>query len=131
MARRIQRTGRGAEVALREMDVDGSILETSVAEEKLNGAQIGARFEQVCGEAVTKSMGMKRFANTGALGGFAAGLPDHLIANRIICIVPAATGKQPDGWFANEPAIMVAQFVEQTGAEHDVAVLAPLPFLDA
>jgi hypothetical protein len=33
----------------------------------------------------------------------------------IISGLPATAGKQPDGWLADDRAIMLAQFVEQMG----------------
>src|ERR1035438_7724114 len=56
----------------------------------------------------------------------AAGPPDDFVGDRGISGVPAAAGKQPRHRFASQPPIMLSQFVEQMGAEHDVAVLATL-----
>jgi hypothetical protein len=39
-------------MALGEMEVDHRLPQVGVAEEQLNGAQIGAAFEQMGGEAV-------------------------------------------------------------------------------
>ena len=48
----IERAGGRAEMPLREMQVDGGDFEVSMAEQDLNGAQVGSGFEQVCGEAM-------------------------------------------------------------------------------
>ena len=49
---RIERTDRGRDVAPGEMEVDHRLPQVGVAEEQLNGAQVGAALEQMCGEAV-------------------------------------------------------------------------------
>jgi hypothetical protein len=36
-----------------EMQIDGCVIERSMAEQYLNGAQVRAGFEQVCGIAMT------------------------------------------------------------------------------
>jgi hypothetical protein len=39
-------------VALRQVDVNHRLAQVGVAEQQLDGAQIGAGFEQMCGEAM-------------------------------------------------------------------------------
>jgi hypothetical protein len=55
-----------------------------VAEQQLDGPQVGASFEQMCGEAVSKSMRMQRLVDSGALGGFPTGVPDDLVADGVV-----------------------------------------------
>jgi hypothetical protein len=43
---------------LREMQVDGSDLEVSMAEQYLNGAQVGSSFEKVRGETMSQGVRM-------------------------------------------------------------------------
>src|ERR1039458_10383684 len=126
----IERTERSREMAPGEMDVDHRLPQIGVAEEQLYGAQVGAGFEQMRGEAMPQRMRMQRLADACALGGFAASVPDNFVADGGIGGVPAAAREQPHGRLAGQPAIMGAQFVEQMGTEHDVAILAALPFLD-
>jgi hypothetical protein len=38
---------------LRQMQVDGGDFKVAMTEQDLDGAQVGAGFEKVCGEAVT------------------------------------------------------------------------------
>ena len=40
------------------MQVDGSDLEVAMAEQDLNGAQVGAGFEKVCGETMAQGVRM-------------------------------------------------------------------------
>ena len=49
----IKRAGGRAEMPLGQMQVDGSDLEVSMTEQYLDGAQVGAGFKKMCGEAVT------------------------------------------------------------------------------
>ena len=49
---RIERAGGCAEMPLGQMQVDGSDLEVSMAEQYLDGAKVGAGFKQMCGEAM-------------------------------------------------------------------------------
>ena len=117
-------------MALRHVDVDHGLAQVGVAEEQLDRAQVGAGLQQMGGEAMAQRMRMQRLVDAGALGGFTTGVPDDLVADGVIGGVPAAAGEQPNGRFAGQPAIMGAQFVEQMGAEHDVAVLAAFAVLD-
>jgi hypothetical protein len=48
----IEWAGGCAEMPLREMQVDGRDLEVAMAEQDLDGAQVGSRFEQVCRETM-------------------------------------------------------------------------------
>ena len=47
-------------MALRQVEVNHRLAQVGVAEQQLNGAQVGAGFEQMCGEAMSKSVGMQR-----------------------------------------------------------------------
>jgi hypothetical protein len=61
---------------LGQMQVDGSDLEVSMAEQYLDGAQIGAGFKQMCGEAMSQSVRMDApVLKAGAFGGDLAGGP--------------------------------------------------------
>ena len=49
----IKRAGSCAEMPLGQMQVDGCDLEVAMTEQYLDGAQVGAGFEQVSGETMT------------------------------------------------------------------------------
>ena len=49
---RIQRAGRGPQMALRQVDVNHGLAEVGMAEQQLNRAQVGAVFEKMSGEAM-------------------------------------------------------------------------------
>jgi hypothetical protein len=44
------------QMAPREMQIDGCVIERSMAEQYLNGAQVRAGFEQVCGIAMAQGL---------------------------------------------------------------------------
>jgi hypothetical protein len=99
-----------------------------MAEQFLNGAEVGSRIVQVRGKAVAEGVGVDGFADAGAFGGPAASVPDHLVADGVVRGVIAAAGKQPYGRLAGEAAVMLAQFFVESGAERNLAVLAALAF---
>src|ERR1035438_7738441 len=73
---RIKRTGGRAEMPLGQVQVDGSDLEVAMAEQDLNGAQVGAGFEKVCGETMPQGVGMDApVIEACAFGGNLAGAP--------------------------------------------------------
>jgi len=53
---RIERAGGRAQMPLRKMQVNRRYFEVSMAEQDLNGAQVGASFEKVCGETMPQSV---------------------------------------------------------------------------
>jgi hypothetical protein len=59
--------------------VEGGGLEIAVAEEDLNGADVGAGFEEVGGEAVAEGMGGDVLVEAGGLGGAGADATDGLL----------------------------------------------------
>ena len=109
------------------MDVNHGFAQVGVAEQQLDGAQVGSGFEEMSGEAVAKSVRMQRLVDSGAFGGFPAGVPDDLVADGVIGRVPATAREQPNGRFAGQPAIMCAQFAVQMGLSTISRSLPPLP----
>ena len=73
---------------------------------------------------------MDRFGDAGALGGLAAGAPDHFRGDRTIRGVPAISWKQPDLRPAPHSPPVGAKFLKQLGTEHDIAVFASLAALN-
>ena len=92
----IERAGGRAEMPLEQMQVDSSDLEVAVAEQYLDGAQVGAGFKQVCREAMAQSVRMdvpvlKASPSCGNL----QGSPEDLGGDRVTCRVPAVARKEP------------------------------------
>src|ERR1039458_129591 len=103
------------------------IGQVAMPQQHLDGAQVGASFEQMSGEAVAQGMGMDVLVfKTGAFGGLLTGNPENLGGDRMTRCVPSVAGKQPIGGLAFQPAPVDPQSIEQLGAEHDIAVLASL-----
>jgi hypothetical protein len=73
---RIERAGGCAQVPLRQMQIDGRYFEVAMPEQDLDGAQVGAGFKKMCGEAVSKRVRVDMsMLKAGALGGDLAGRP--------------------------------------------------------
>jgi len=49
----IERAGGRAQVPLGQMQIDGRYFEVAMTEQDLDGAQIGAGFKKMCGEAMS------------------------------------------------------------------------------
>ena len=74
-------------------------------QQHLDGAQVGASFEQMSGEAVAQGMGMDVLVfKTGAFGGLLTGVPENLGGNRATRCMPSIAGEQPVGGLAPKPA---------------------------
>jgi len=83
-------------VPLREMQIDGRYFEVAMAEQDLDGAQVGAGFEQMRSEAVTERVRMDApVIEAGAFGGNLAGTPENLGGDWVTCRVPAVAGEEP------------------------------------
>ena len=90
----IERTGGGAEMPLGQMQIDGSDFEVAVAKQYLDGAQVSAGFEKVCGEAMPQGVRMDvPMLKAGALGSHLTGSPKDLGGDGITCGVPTLPGK--------------------------------------
>ena len=75
----IQRIGHRLQVPLRQMQVLGGGFQIAVPEQNLDGAQVGARFQQVGRPTVAQRVRGDAFADTSTTCGLAAGDPDGLV----------------------------------------------------
>src|SRR6266567_7816638 len=113
------------------MQIDGGDFKVAMAEQYLDGAQVGAGFKKMGRETMAQSVGMNApVVEAGAFGSDLAGRPEDLGSDRVACRVPAVAGEEPLLGLAPESAPVRAQFFQQLGAEHDVAVLAALALVD-
>ena len=72
----IERAGRCAEMPLGQMQVDGGDLEVAMAEQDLNGAQVGAGFKKMGRETMAQSVRMNApVVEAGAFSSDLAGSP--------------------------------------------------------
>ena len=106
----IQRTAGGAEMPPGEMQIDRRLLKVTMTQQHLDGAQVGAGFEQMSGKAVAQGMGMDALVlKTGAFGGLLTGSPENLGGDRMTRRMPSVAGKQPVGGLAPQSAPVDAQ----------------------
>ena len=76
-----------------------------MTEQHLDGAQVGAGFEQMSGKAVAQGMGMDALVlKTGAFGGLLTGVPENPGGDRMTRRTPSVAGKQPVGGLAPKSA---------------------------
>jgi hypothetical protein len=101
-----------------------------MAQEQLNSAQIGARFEEMNREGMAQRMRADRFGDAATKARLSAGMLNGVGGDRLAEI----PGEEPLLWPHDPP--IVAQRVEQFWREHDVPVprlregrlLPPLPW---
>ena len=66
------------------MQVLGGSFQVAMPEQNLDGAQVGARLQQVSRPTVAQRMRGDAFADAGPARGFATRDPDGLVGNRLI-----------------------------------------------
>jgi hypothetical protein len=124
----VQRTGGCAEMPLREMQIDRGLFQVAMAEQHLDGSQVGSRFEQVGGKTMTQGVWMDVLVlKTCAFGRMQAGPPEDLGVDRTVRSVEAPAGKEPVRRLTLKLTPVTAQRIQQRRAEHDIAALRPLP----
>jgi len=80
-----------------KMQIDRRLLEVTMTQQYLDGAQVGAGFEKMGGKAVAQRMGMDMLVcEAGAFGCILTGSPKDLGGDRITCGMAVAR-KQPVG----------------------------------
>src|SRR5258705_13961059 len=83
------------------------------------------------GKAMTQGVRMDALSlKTPAFGCLLTGSPEHFGADRMTRRMPSVAGKQPVGWLVSESAPVHAQRVQQSRAQHHIAVLASLAAAD-
>src|ERR1017187_2415460 len=127
----IQRAGGGSEMHLRHGQVAARGFQIRMAEQKVNGAQVGTRFEEMRGEAMAKRVRMDTLLQAGALGGVFDRVEDALGAHRHIGRVSTASTGEEVGFGPETRAQPIfAKLFEQPWAKHDVAILIALALVD-
>jgi len=87
------------------MQIDRGFLQVAMSQQHLDGAQVGAGFEQVRSKAVAQSVGMDVLVlKAGAFGGLLTGVPENLGGDRVTRRMPSIAGEQPVGGLALQPA---------------------------
>lgn len=93
------------------MQVQRSLFEIAMTEQKLDRSQIGSRFEQMSGETMPQSVRMDLISQPCSCRGFSAGCPNHFAGDGSFAGVPAITRKQPQFRWAAKPAQVALQFL--------------------
>jgi hypothetical protein len=76
------------------------------------------------GKTVPQRVRMNLFGEACPPGGLLAGMPDRLGIDRPITIMTLRAWKEPNVGFSSQTMPVLSQFVEQLGAEHDIAIFA-------
>jgi hypothetical protein len=77
-----------------QMQIDRRFLQVMMPQRRLDGAQVGASFEQMSGEVVAQGMGMDALVlKTGAFGGLLASVPENLGRDRMTRCMPSVAGE--------------------------------------
>ena len=79
---------------LRKVQIARGGLQVSMTEQHLNGAQVGAGFEQMRCPTVAQGMGGNMFGDLGSMGGIVASDPNRLVGNWLLGPGTAAPGEQ-------------------------------------
>ena len=106
------------------MQISGRGLQILMTEQKLDGAQVGAGFQQVSGPAMSNQVRACGLTDACLLGGLDARLPHRLVADGPLAIAMHARRKQVVAGL--EPAPVGTQGLQQRRAEGKVAVLVAL-----
>ena len=75
------------EVSVRQMEILRRGPEFFMTEQNLNGAQIGAGFEQMRGPTVAQCVRRNALANAGLLSGFTARQPYRLVGDGLFNVM--------------------------------------------
>ena len=79
---------------LGEMQIDRRLFKVSMSEQHLDGAQVGAGLQQVCGKAVAQSVRVDMLVRkAGSFGGVLTGRPEYLGCDRMTPRMPSVARK--------------------------------------
>src|SRR5271167_3048479 len=107
---RVQGASGGAEMTFGKMQVQGGFFQIVMAQQQLNGAQVGTSFEQVGCETMAQRVRMNLLrCQTGPLCRVMTGVPDCFGSDGSIRGVAASTREQPLGGLVLQPAPVLAQ----------------------
>jgi len=113
------------------MEIDGGLFEIAMSEQDLDSAEVSACFQKVRCKTVPQRMWMDvLILEPGLDRSLLAGGPEHLRGDRAACGVPPVARKQPVLGLPPQSSPPGAQFFEQRGTQHDIAILASLTAAD-
>ena len=118
------------EVTARQMEIDGGLLQVTMAEQNLNRPEVRAILEQVRSEAMPKCVRVNVSAQACSFRSRPAGQPHDFGLDGRLAGVPAIAGEQPHFGSASQAAPVMPQLFQEFRAEHDVSILAAFSALD-
>jgi len=122
--------GRRMEVPSREMEIHRCVRQVCMTQQELNGAQVRARFQEVCRVRVPECVRRDPFVDAGLSSGEAHRLPDHLRRDRRIG-TPAVTRPRKEIGLRSHPPVVLPERGEERGTQGNLAIAAALALLDA
>jgi len=125
MWQQVEWTGGGTDFGGGDPQVACRRCQATMTKKQLNGPDIGAGFEQVDGEGMSKAVRRDRFGEARSLMCLHAGVFDGVSADRVTRLVPR---EQPVFRAGGLP--VVAQNLQQPGGQHDVGVLLTFALFD-
>src|ERR1035438_611036 len=105
-------------MAAGQMQVECSIADLGMAEQNLDGAQVGAGFQHVSREAVSKQMRRHAISDASALTSLVHGLPHDLRSDGHIC-PPVLHRTRKQIGLGLHPAPVLTQSLQQLGAQYN------------
>ena len=115
-------------MAAGEVEVNRRLFQIAVTEQQLDGAQVRSRFQQVRGKTMSQSVRVNPFFQAGTLGGRRTGVPDGGGDDGFRSVMPAPSREKP--YLGLELAPVLAQGLQQDGAQHDLPIFAAFATLD-
>src|ERR1035438_10153570 len=122
---RIERVGDRIHMTPGEVEVDGGVIERSMAEQHLDGAQVRPCFKHVSRVAVAQAMRGDVLFDPGSPRGVLAGEPDHLVGDGHIGS-PAIDQTRKQEGLRLHPSPVAAQLFEQGGTKRYIPVAPAL-----
>ncbi len=99
----IQRVRGGMQVAVREMQIDGGVFQVRMAQEQLNGPQIGPRFHVVGSKTVAQRGRCDFFLKARPLGSPFADVPNGLVGDGLFLAAMAGAAAIPGTVRGSQP----------------------------
>ena len=94
------------QVTFGKMEIAGGLFQIVMAQQNLNGVQVGARFQHVRGEAVTEDVGIHLLLDSRTATGVLARMAWCFRIDGLITAMPAVSGEEPNGFFAQASPVL-------------------------
>ena len=108
-------TGRCTEMLARQVQIDGRLFEVTMAEQQLDSAQVGTRFQQMRRETMPQRVRVDMvMCKSGAFGSVLTSIPKNLGCDGATARVPAVAGEQPLGGLVAKSTPIATKGIEQS-----------------